>query len=306
MLIEKAGSMGFGRSVVRSDKQGLYRFDGLWPDHLYSTLVSEIGWVESIGDDVHLKQGRITVLSPLKLRRAQGSVAGRVVDVQGNPIAGAAVSDGDVRGVSDSKGAFRLTGVERDGTINVNSDSEHFGLKSFRGLPQDLVVVVQEPKPRYSDNSAVGASGPAVGSPAQELISGMALDGKTVRLADFKSHVVVLDFWGIHCGPCVGALPAVQRIWKQYASMGVVVIGMHNAGDNLAEIRKFVKENDLQYPIVLDADDENGSFGKTFRAYGVFSIPSVVVIDQKRNIAAYNVSAEDAFQKVGELLAKQQ
>lgn len=87
--------------------------------------------------------------------------------------------------------------------------------------------------------------------------------------------------------------------------MGVIVIGLHNARENIDDIKKFVKDKGIDYPVVRDADDDLGSFGKTFRAYGVVAVPSVVVIDWEGRVAAYNDSADDAFQKVGELLAGQ-
>jgi peroxiredoxin len=304
MLFEKSGTFGVGRNVVRTDKSGRYRFEGLWPDFNYSTAAYRIGWIGAMGEETRAKPGATATLAPIKLRQATGSVAGRVVDSKGEPIGGASVNVGDVYAITDRKGGFRISGIEDRGFISVYAGSSRFGNKPYRNHEKDLVIVVQEPSSQGPGRPGGGEATPAIGSPAPELLATEALDGKPIHLADFKSHVVVLDFWGIHCGPCVGAIPSVQRLWNQYSAMGVVVIGLHNSGESLADIKKFVKDNGLKYSILPDADDDAGSFGKTFREYGVFAIPSVVVIDQNGKIAAYNISADDAFNKVGELLAK--
>lgn len=41
-----------------------------------------------------------------------------------------------------------------------------------------------------------------------------------------KGKIVLIDFWATSCGPCVASLPAVQEVWKQFGSRGVVIVGL--------------------------------------------------------------------------------
>ena len=51
-------------------------------------------------------------------------------------------------------------------------------------------------------------------------------EGKPVSLADFKGQVVLLDFWGTFCIPCVNALPELQALQAKHGARGFTVIGV--------------------------------------------------------------------------------
>ena len=41
-----------------------------------------------------------------------------------------------------------------------------------------------------------------------------------------RGKVVVVDFWATWCGPCVGEIPEMQRIYAEYHDKGVEFIGV--------------------------------------------------------------------------------
>jgi thiol-disulfide isomerase/thioredoxin len=53
-------------------------------------------------------------------------------------------------------------------------------------------------------------------------------NGKQVSLADFRGHVVVLDFWYPNCGPCREYFPHLQKLAQKYKGKGVVVIAIND------------------------------------------------------------------------------
>jgi thiol-disulfide isomerase/thioredoxin len=93
-----------------------------------------------------------------------------------------------------------------------------------------------------------------------------------VTIESLRGKVVLLDFWGTWCGPCVKKLPAVEAIHKKYAERGLVVIGVHSeqGADSVGE---FLEKEPLSFPIAVDT-------GKTAKSYGVNSWPTYFLIDK--------------------------
>jgi peroxiredoxin len=115
----------------------------------------------------------------------------------------------------------------------------------------------------------------AVGQPAPEF-SSFDLDGRPVRLADFRGKVVLLNFWASWCAPCRQEFPRLAAV---HGSRGgdVQVLGVL-FDDSRASARGFVREHGGTWPSVVDPDH------KVADAYGVRKkpgIPLTWVIDRE-------------------------
>src|ERR1039457_5111565 len=51
-------------------------------------------------------------------------------------------------------------------------------------------------------------------------------NGRTVTLPNFGGKLLVLNFWASWCGPCIDETPPPSKLAKDYASKGVVVLGV--------------------------------------------------------------------------------
>jgi len=81
-----------------------------------------------------------------------------------------------------------------------------------------------------------------------------------------QGKVVLLDFWGVWCGPCVKKLPATQALYEKYQDEGLVVLGIHSAQQS-DDLESFLDAKELTFPIVVDT-------GKTAESYGVEAWPT--------------------------------
>ncbi len=61
------------------------------------------------------------------------------------------------------------------------------------------------------------------------------------------SKLTMLNYWAYWCGPCVGELPDLEKLSKDYASRGLQVIGLYDQEDEKEDKAK-VKELGVTYP----------------------------------------------------------
>lgn len=87
------------------------------------------------------------------------------------------------------------------------------------------------------------------------------LQGKPVKLSDFKGKIVVLNFWATWCPPCVAEIPDFIEIEKEYRGKGVAVVGVSIDSLQPSEVAVFVKKAGINYPIVMSTDEVTTKYG---------------------------------------------
>lgn len=81
------------------------------------------------------------------------------------------------------------------------------------------------------------------------------IDGGSLKLADFKNKVVVVNLWATWCGPCRMEMPDLVKLNNEYKSRGLVVLGVattYNERDNLDGVKEFVKAQKVDYKVLWD------------------------------------------------------
>ncbi len=79
------------------------------------------------------------------------------------------------------------------------------------------------------------------------------LNGKQVKLSDYKGKVVFLNFWATWCPPCKREIPDFIELQKKYSNQGFTFIGI--ALDDYQSVVRFAKDHKINYPVVIG--DEN-------------------------------------------------
>jgi len=130
---------------------------------------------------------------------------------------------------------------------------------------------------------------PLKGKPAPDFTL-QDLSGKKVSLADFKGKALLINFWATWCGPCKVETPWLVELRNQYAAKGFEVLGISAEGDDLqpsdkegwakdkAAIAKFVKEEKMPYPVLINGDSISKPYG------GIDAMPTSFYVDRSGNV----------------------
>ncbi len=100
------------------------------------------------------------------------------------------------------------------------------------------------------------------------------LEGRDISLSDFHRKPVLLNFWATWCIPCRTEMPSMERLHREYKEKGLVILAVSVDRKSTEKVKKFVKELNLTFPILLDPP------GKTFRTYKVYAIPATFLINK--------------------------
>ncbi len=81
------------------------------------------------------------------------------------------------------------------------------------------------------------------------------INGKNVRLSDFKKKLVLMSFWATWCKPCLMELKHLEKLYKKYKAKGFVVLAVSMDGpETRAKVKAFVRRYKLSYPVVIDKE----------------------------------------------------
>jgi cytochrome c biogenesis protein CcmG, thiol:disulfide interchange protein DsbE len=89
------------------------------------------------------------------------------------------------------------------------------------------------------------------------------MNGASIRLADYKGKVIVMNFWATWCGPCQLEIPELVETYAEYKDQGVVVLGI-SIDDTAETLRAYAPQKHMTYPILLMQDEVDQAYGPIF------------------------------------------
>ena len=113
-------------------------------------------------------------------------------------------------------------------------------------------------------------------------------EGDPVKLSDYLGKPIVLNFWASWCGPCQMEMPHFEQA---YLDMGeqiqFVMVNMTGGRETQKSAQDFLDETGYTFPVFFDLDMDAAY------AYGVYSLPMTVFIDEAGNVQDLAIGAID-------------
>ena len=104
-------------------------------------------------------------------------------------------------------------------------------------------------------------------------------EGERYSIRKEENSIVILNFFATWCPPCKAEMPHLQSFSENLPD-DVTLIGVNltTRDDGERALRKFIKQYNVTYPILLDVDDTYGD------AYGVLSMPTTVILKDGKEV----------------------
>ncbi|MDB5349376.1 MAG: resA 5 [Planctomycetota bacterium] len=134
--------------------------------------------------------------------------------------------------------------------------------------------------------------------PAPQIV-GKDVDGKTIRLSDFKGKVVLVDFWATWCPPCVAMIPELQALQTRYGKDGFVILGVNldarredvgSIAKATPVVRQFLLDSRASWPSLLVGPASDADPAALF---GVDEIPASFLIDRTGKVVHIELSGSE-------------
>lgn len=154
---------------------------------------------------------------------------------------------------------------------------QYFALLAAFILLLSLAGCAKEPTPSETvvSTAASAETAPVNTAPAAAFrFSTEASDGSSVDETMFAGHsLIMVNLWEPWCGPCVGEMPDLQKLYETYSSRGLLIVGVYSTEEGVAEV---LKSTGVQYPIIRYTD--------AFAGFTTPYVPTTVFLDESGNL----------------------
>ncbi|HAW26895.1 MAG TPA: hypothetical protein DCY03_02075 [Planctomycetaceae bacterium] len=219
---------------------------------------------------------------------------------------------GAIRGISGSENMYCQWCQDTGSTLHFFLPPGEFSLvgHSSQINPVEKTIVIKAGQTEYDAGTADASAKKWIlleGKPAPEIVDIQEWKNGPVKLSQLRGKVVILEFWGWWCGPCVlSGIPELFKLREEYSQDELAIVGIHtpygedDEVDSVKELdarlKKVQKEvwkgKQLDFPVALTRfqklpytpEGEPIANAKMNVEYGINSFPSTIVIDQEGNI----------------------
>ena len=124
--------------------------------------------------------------------------------------------------------------------------------------------------------------------------------GAVKTLSSFvkQNKLTLVDFWASWCGPCRREMPHVKKLYADFHSKGLEIVGV-SFDDSKEAWTGAIASMGLKWPQLSDLKGWQNEAGQL---YGITSIPATLLIDKQGKIVAFGLRGAELEAKVAELL----
>ena len=109
------------------------------------------------------------------------------------------------------------------------------------------------------------------------------VNGKPVKLSEYKGKVVLLNFWATWCGPCKIEIPWFKEFETAYKNKGFAVLGVAMDDEGWETVKPYIEKHEVNYRVLAGTEQVSMLYGD------VESLPTTFVIDREGKIAQHHV-----------------
>lgn len=103
------------------------------------------------------------------------------------------------------------------------------------------------------------------------------IDGNSVSIDDFSdAKLIMVNFWEPWCGPCVGEMPDLEKLYEEYKAEGFVILGIYSSSDMEDEAREVLDSCGTTYPVL--------NYVSSMEPFTTEYVPTTVFLDGTGNV----------------------
>lgn len=139
--------------------------------------------------------------------------------------------------------------------------------------------------------------------------------GEPTSLEELRGKVVLLDFWGYWCGPCLAAMPELVKLHDELHEQGLEILAIHDGSlQSLDELNKQLEatrknlwnDRDLPFRVALAGSPEGAPTpqGTVIADYGIREFPTTLLIGRDGKVVGhiYPQQVDENLKLIRELL----
>lgn len=127
------------------------------------------------------------------------------------------------------------------------------------------------------------------------------LDGKEIKLSDYKGKYVLLDFWATWCGPCVAETPHLKAVYETFGSDPRFAMISLSLDEKTDEPKKFAEKEGIKWTQAFLGEWSKATLPND---YGVRGIPSIWLIGPDGKVLAKDLRGGVMKTKINQLMPK--